>query len=346
MTENGKVVYGFFRSAGERNFGPIGIGEGHVTSVVHKDIGALISDVPLKPFSMLPRDTVIRHLVSYQSVLEKAMADLPVIPLRFGTLVGSVEAVACILENGYEQVDQYLKEMIDKIEIDVTAVWRDMSIAMKDIGENEEILALKKTCDGMSAGDDVTARVAVGKAVKSVLDRKKETMAQKIRDGLLPLSERHLLLDVLDDAMILNLAVLINRSAYHRFEGRVVDLDREFEDTVDFKLLGPLPPHGFCTLEVRTCDFRTIDGARKALCLGERVSADQIRKAYKEMVMTCHPDCHPGDPGALRRYKEISRAFRTVTDYYNAGLDSFAEKDVCGWLSVQPVRHAPAWMTL
>ncbi|MBO6520183.1 MAG: J domain-containing protein [Rhodospirillales bacterium] len=43
-------------------------------------------------------------------------------------------------------------------------------------------------------------------------------------------------------------------------------------------------------------------------------SADEIRKAYRKLAKECHPDLHPGDEKAERRFKEISGAHGLLSD--------------------------------
>lgn len=43
-------------------------------------------------------------------------------------------------------------------------------------------------------------------------------------------------------------------------------------------------------------------------------SDDDIRKAYRKLAKTCHPDLHPGDDKAEARFKEISGAHGLLSD--------------------------------
>ena len=43
-------------------------------------------------------------------------------------------------------------------------------------------------------------------------------------------------------------------------------------------------------------------------------TADEIKKAYRKLARTHHPDANPGDPKAEERFKEISAAYDVLAD--------------------------------
>jgi curved DNA-binding protein CbpA len=56
------------------------------------------------------------------------------------------------------------------------------------------------------------------------------------------------------------------------------------------------------------------DDPYAALGLTKTASAEDIKKAYRKLVRTSHPDLHPGDPGAEARFKTISAAHDLLKD--------------------------------
>ncbi|MBN2907394.1 MAG: DnaJ domain-containing protein [Rhodobacteraceae bacterium] len=52
----------------------------------------------------------------------------------------------------------------------------------------------------------------------------------------------------------------------------------------------------------------------EALGLTKAATADEIKKAYRKLVRTSHPDLHPDDPGAEARFKAISAAYELLKD--------------------------------
>jgi curved DNA-binding protein CbpA len=53
---------------------------------------------------------------------------------------------------------------------------------------------------------------------------------------------------------------------------------------------------------------------------------DEVARAYRRLAHDAHPDAHPGDPDAPRRFREITEAFEVLGDparraRYDAGHD-------------------------
>jgi molecular chaperone DnaJ len=61
-------------------------------------------------------------------------------------------------------------------------------------------------------------------------------------------------------------------------------------------------------MATRTKDYYDVLG------VPEGATADDIKKAYRKLAKKHHPDANPDDPGAAERFKEISEAYRVLSD--------------------------------
>lgn len=50
------------------------------------------------------------------------------------------------------------------------------------------------------------------------------------------------------------------------------------------------------------------------LQVSPEASAQQIRHAYRRLAHDVHPDTHPGDPDASRRFQELTEAYELLID--------------------------------
>ena len=56
------------------------------------------------------------------------------------------------------------------------------------------------------------------------------------------------------------------------------------------------------------------------LGVGRNVSADEVKKAYRQQALKNHPDRNPGDKGAEERFKEATEAYEVLRDAEKRGV--------------------------
>ncbi|MCJ7686971.1 MAG: GvpL/GvpF family gas vesicle protein [Desulfobacteraceae bacterium] len=337
MTDEGRTIYGFIQGDEPRRFGAIGIDGREVYTLSFEDISALVSRLPREGFAALPKETLLRNLTVYQSVIEQVMNEHPVIPVKFGSLLEGDEAVIHILKRGKEPIVQSLKEMESRIELDVAAFWPDLNPVLAEIGQTEEIKALKEDAAAKSEEDVLGMQIKAGKRVKTLLDQKRESLQSEIMAPLLEIAEKHCIHSLMDDSMIMNTAFLVQRENAPRLEEIVQGLDRRYEDRINFRIIGPLPAYSFRTFEIKTADYVQLNNARKILQLKEEATQVEIRDNYWQLTKKFHPDKFPGDRKAQKHFEKINQAYKLVNDYCDGPSRSFRETDVKGWASITPV---------
>ena len=45
----------------------------------------------------------------------------------------------------------------------------------------------------------------------------------------------------------------------------------------------------------------------------DQATPDEVKRAYRAVARSCHPDHHPGDPAAVERFKEVQRAYYVLS---------------------------------
>ncbi len=68
----------------------------------------------------------------------------------------------------------------------------------------------------------------------------------------------------------------------------------------------------------------------EALGLSKTATADEIKKAYRKLVRSSHPDLHPDDKGAEARFKAISAAYELLKDPESRAKFDAGEIDAAG----------------
>ena len=249
MSKEGKYLYCIIESNDSRNFGPIGIGRrGDIVSTIgYRDIAAVISSSPMTRY-VIDRD----NLTAHEKVIEDVMKDYTVLPVRFCTIAASAEEVRTLLLRRYREFKGLLRDMDNKVEMGLKALWHDMNRVFAEIAEkNSEVRRLKKKAEGRAGKAGGTGGVALGMAVKEALEAKGAAEAAKILSAFKRTALDIRTNDLHGDRMLLNAALLIDRSREKLCDNLVEDLAAANSEWVDFKYVGPAPPFNFVNIVVK-----------------------------------------------------------------------------------------------
>ncbi len=249
MGKEGKYVYCIIESNEGRNFGPMGMGKrGDIVSTIgFQDISAVISNSPMTQY-VINRENMTTH----EKVIEAVMKDYTVLPVRFCTIASSAEEIRNLLRRRNSEFKGLLRDMDNKVEMGLKAIWKDMGGIFNEIAEqNQEIKKLKKKAGQSSGKENHTLKINLGKAVKKALEKKKEEESRRVMSVF-----RRSVIDaktneVFGDGMFLNGAFLIDRTREKEFDFLMEDLANEYEDRATFKYVGPAPPFNFVNIVVK-----------------------------------------------------------------------------------------------
>ena len=165
--------------------------------------------------------------------------------------------------------------------------------------------------EGVSAKD----QIRIGNLIKNILDNKRERCALEIETGLKDVSIDFRKHDLMDDRMIFNIAFLIDKNKKTEFERRLDELNAIFDEKLNFRCVGPLPPYSFYTAEVKKLPFNDIAWAKEKLGLNDMATKDEIIKAYRSKANLYHPDKNADSPDAEKQFNEIVRAYKILLEY-------------------------------
>lgn len=337
LTMQGKHLYGVIKESQERDFGPIGIGEhqDRVYTICHNGLAGVVSDLPMTNYAPLPQETIVRYLASHQYVIEQVMKSYGIVPIKFGNMAGDEEEVRQILKRGYDQFVAALEEMENKIELDVVASWANLDSILKEVGEEEPIKKFRREAASKPPAEIQAAKIELGSMVKSALDDRRTETASDIVSTLKESAVDYWPHEVMDDTMIMNVAFLIPKDKEKEFDQRTNQLDERYQQRVNFRCVGPLPPYSFSTMEIKKMDFEEVDAARALLGLGEEATISEIKESHRKLAHKFHPDQRPGDPKAQKQFERITKAYRLLLDYCQGERCSFKKESVDDFMLIR-----------
>lgn len=282
------------------------------------------SDVYESDFRGMSRQDALRRLTEHQRVVETVMRDYPVLPVKFGTILPSPARLQDLLAQGAGMFGAALERFADKLQVEVVMLW-DLPRVFAAIAGTPEIAALKAQIGDRPADQTMAERVALGQAVQAALRQGRGALGKQAIDMLQDLALDMVVNPIMDDAMVVNLALLVSEHRRRDLDERLTRLDQALGGQYQIRCVGPLPPYSFATVEVQTFAYEEVEAARRALGLYATTTVAEIKRAYRLLAASAHPDHNPGDAEAEQRMAELTRAYKLLGGY--AASQSHGETD-------------------
>lgn len=313
---SGIYLYAIIPTGDEIIFDVAGAGSDNdeVYTIPHGGLAVVVSASLLSDYRGLKQDQAARYLMAHQRVVEAVMQDFSLLPVKFGTVLTDKAQVRRLLAQGEALFRSALERFSGQVQMEVV-VLRNLQQAFQEISQETQIADLRTQIAGRPPEETTAERIAIGQMVQASLAQRRTAL----RDRLLP-SLQEVALDLvvnppMDDSMVTNVALLVDKAGRGALDQRLKSLDEEFEGRLLFRCVGPLPPYSFATVEVQVPSFEAIDEARRCLGLEESVPPGEIRQAYRWLASQLHPDHNPDNPQAEARMAELTQAYKLLTDY-------------------------------
>ncbi len=222
---------------------PKGIAEQPVYWIASGSLGAFVSD-----YQATTIRAERRHIAASQRVLRALQAEIDLLPMTFGTLTATTEAVVDLLSRHREELLTQLSRLSGAVEMGLR-----LNLEVPDpIGYLVEHLAeLRQARDRTfrhRRSPSLEERVRLGQLCESALRHYQETQTAQLVALLSPSCTAISALPIRGDQQVANLAVLVPRAKVQAFEAAVHAAAESFDDDLAFSLNGPWPPHNFVEL--------------------------------------------------------------------------------------------------
>ncbi len=244
----GQYLYAIIACPEPREFKARGIGErGDVVHTInHRRLAAAVSTSPIVEY-----ENSRRNMMAHTMVLEEIMTDCTILPVRFGTVATSTDAIENhLLASRYDEFTALLEEMQGRVELGLKAFWHEGAAFEEVVRENANVRKLSTALQGRSLEETYYERIQLGEEVEKAMNLIRARDEEAILSRLKPFSHKTRTNKIISDRMVLNAAFLIDRQDSAAMDDAVKGLDETFDHRLMFKYVGPVPPYNFVNIVV------------------------------------------------------------------------------------------------
>jgi hypothetical protein len=237
-------VYGIVPGDVELVAGARGVGDpsSEIRLVRHRDLAALVSDVDMSTPLGRPDD-----FVAHEELLDSSSAGVPVLPLRFGSVMTDDDAVASeLLDANHDEFHKALAELDGRAEYIVRGRYVERAILREILAENDAAARLSEQLRDVGE-DDATRdiRMQLGELIAVALAGKRERDTAAVIEALREYAADAVAREPTHEFDAVCAAFLVEVANARQLEEAVERLARDADGRIDFRLTGPLAAYDF-----------------------------------------------------------------------------------------------------
>jgi hypothetical protein len=220
-----------------------GVGDppGKIGLVRHDDIAALVSDLTLNRPLGKPQDLMV-----HQQLLDDVAAEVPVLPLRFGAVMESPEAVVReLLAPHHDEFRSALDQLEGRAQYVVKARYEEGTVIREVLQEQPEASRLRDEIRDLPEEATWDARIRLGEIVNQSIEAKRDADTRTLAEGLAPRAVAVVIREPTHEEDAAHLAVLVETARQREFEEVLDEFARRWAGRVTLRLLGPQAPYDF-----------------------------------------------------------------------------------------------------
>jgi Gas vesicle synthesis protein GvpL/GvpF len=192
-----------------------------------------------------------KHIAASQRVLRVLNEHFDLLPVAFGTVAQSADALSRFLEEHRDELTAQLQRVTGAVEMSLR-LNLDVPDAIAYLVERTpELKAARDRLFHRRKPPSHDERIRLGQLCDEALGRYRETQTTQLTALLGPSCVEIAPLPVRAEKEVASLAVLVRRDAIDRFESAVDVAAAQLADELAVTIGGPWPPHNFVRLNFR-----------------------------------------------------------------------------------------------
>jgi hypothetical protein len=239
--KTGCYVYGIVPADVELTEDTRGIKDSTIELVRSGDLAALVSEVDISGPLGTPDD-----LEAHEEILDSTATASPVLPLRFGAVLASQDAVVEeLLQPHHDEFTQALRELDGRVQYVVRGRYVERAILSEILSGNREAAELRERIRDGDPDATRDERIQLGEIINNAVAAKREEDTR----ALLSAMEEHCVASFVREPSheldAVSVAFLVEASKGNELEDAAEELEEDWDGRVELRVSGPMAPWDF-----------------------------------------------------------------------------------------------------
>jgi hypothetical protein len=239
--DTGLFVYGVVPS--EHGTAPElrGLDDSPVRPVTHGRVAAMVGTITIdRPPGRR------KEIVAYGNVVDTLAESLPVVPVRFGSVMLDEDSVVDeLLAPNEDYFAGLLEDLSGRVQVTVRASYLEHVVLAEVVASDPEIADLRARTRDAPEDSLYGERVRLGELVSAALEHKRQLDAPVLLDPLLPYAAAHVVHDRGGLDHLLEVALLVDRDQLPDLERLLEELAEAVHERIRVQLMGPTAAYDF-----------------------------------------------------------------------------------------------------
>jgi hypothetical protein len=249
-------VYGIFPADIELTSDRPGVGDppGPLRVVRRDGLAALVSRMDPARALGSPED-----LLAHQEIVDSSAVAAPVLPMRFGAVLASEEAVKQdLLAAHHDEFTAALRELDGRVQYVVKGRYAERAVLAQVLSENPQAARLQRDISGRDADATRDARIALGEIISDAVAAKREQDTGALGDAMAGHCVASIVREPTHELDAVHVAFLVETDREEEIERVAADLARRWAGHVEVRLLGPMAAYDFVEAAPRAAGAEAI----------------------------------------------------------------------------------------
>jgi cytidylate kinase len=238
-------LYAIVAGGESRSYPSLGIEGNDVYTITEGRVAAVVSG--LAGSKIRPQRA---NLAAHQAVLKCLMADTTPLPMAFGTIAASPQAIRGILVRNQHAFQEQIRRVAGKVEMGLRVAWDVPNIFEYFVNTHAELRLARDRLVGARHEFTQEEKIELGRMFDRLLHDDREDHTRRVQHALAPVCVELKANQCRNEHEVMNVACLVRRDAQEEFSDGVFAAAKLFDNNFTFDYSGPWAPHNFVELEL------------------------------------------------------------------------------------------------